>query len=142
MQSFEKIGLLHFWSSLCLCSRIRLKWHKVNVKGNPGNLLEINKKIRIKERLYILCQIFYYSRFISKPIENIDHFISVGLALRWALLEAENSGTTRVILLIEVVDITVAIHLRIWIYLWNDTIKANTSPKNKEERLICPRVCF
>jgi len=53
MQSFENIGLLNFCSSVYLYPKIRLKWHKINVKGNLGNLLEINKNIRIKERLYI-----------------------------------------------------------------------------------------
>lgn len=62
-------------------------WNKVEMaqskcQGKLGNLLEISKNIRIKERLHFLCQIFHNSRFISKLIENIDCFISVGLALR------------------------------------------------------------
>lgn len=62
-------------------------------------------KYKESERLHFL---FYYGGFISKPIENINYFISVELALKWARLEAEHSNTTGVILLIKVVNTALA----------------------------------
>lgn len=58
-------------------------------------------KYKESERLHFL---FYYGGFISKLIENIDYFISLELALKYVLLEAERSSTIGVILLIKVVD--------------------------------------
>ena len=50
----------------------------------------------------------YISEFIVQLIENIDYFISMEMALKWALSDAEHSSTTSVIWLPEVVDTAIA----------------------------------
>lgn len=50
----------------------------------------------------------YCCGFIAQLIENIDYFISVELALKWALLETGHSSITRVMLFIEAADTAVA----------------------------------
>lgn len=82
----------------------------------------------------------YFSGFIVQLIENIDYFISMEMALKWALSDAEHSSTTSIILLLEVVDATVSSCystentniLLEWYY------KGKTSSKHREESLICP----
>lgn len=83
----------------------------------------------------------YCSGFIAQLIENIDYFISVELALKWALLEAGHSSITRVTLFIEAVDTAVAscyssqnMNIPLEGYY-----KGKTSSKHKEERLNCPK---
>lgn len=50
----------------------------------------------------------YCSEYIVQLTENIDYFISVELALKWALLEAGHSSITRVMLFKKAVDTAIA----------------------------------